>query len=297
MACVMSSIPNVNEDAAPLIEVEDLWVKFRLRAGDMTAVRGLSFTLGREKLAIVGESGSGKSTVGRALLGLLSPNAVVEAKALRFRGTDILSASPREMCQIRGARISMILQDPKFSLNPVITVGEQIAEAYRAHHKVGRHEAKKNALEMLEAVQIRSPERVYGLYPHQVSGGMGQRIMIAMMLISDPDVIIADEPTSALDVTVRLQILAILDDLVRKRGMGLIFISHDLNLVRSFCDRVVIMYGGQVMETIAATDLDKVQHPYSRGLLDSLPSLETRRPALPVLRRDPAWLAQKEQHP
>src|SRR5690606_18754493 len=133
--------------------------------------------------------------------------------------------------------------------------------------------AKARTLDMLAAVQIRSPERVFGQYPHQVSGGMGQRIMIAMMLISDPDVIIADEPTSALDVTVRLQVLAILDDLVRQRGMGLIFISHDLSLVRSFCDRVIIMYGGQIMETVAATDLDNVQHPYSRGLLNALPSL------------------------
>lgn len=290
----MFSTPKENNPAAPLIEVEDLQVKFRLRVGDMHAVRGLSFSLGREKLAIVGESGSGKSTVGRALLGLLSANATVSASRLRFRDTDLLNATPAEMRKIRGARISMILQDPKFSLNPVISVGEQIAEAYRAHHRVGRAEARKRALGMLEAVQIRAPERVYGLYPHQVSGGMGQRIMIAMMLISDPDVIIADEPTSALDVTVRLQVLAILDDLVRQRGMGLIFISHDLNLVRSFCDRVIIMYGGQVMETIAAKDLDKVQHPYSRGLLDSLPSLEHRRPALPVLRRDPAWLTPKE---
>ncbi len=289
MVCVMSLIPKRND----LLTVEDLDVRFRLRVGDMHAVRGLSFTLGREKLAIVGESGSGKSTVGRALLGLLSPNAAVSAKTLKFHDTDLLSASPRELRKIRGARISMILQDPKFSLNPVVTVGEQIAEAYRAHHRSSRAEARAKTIKMLESVQIRAPERVYGLYPHQVSGGMGQRIMIAMMLISDPEIIIADEPTSALDVTVRLQVLSILDDLVRERGMGLIFISHDLNLVRSFCDRVIIMYGGQVMETIAAKDLDQARHPYSRGLLDSLPSLETRRPALPVLRRDPRWLDPK----
>lgn len=290
----MSLTPKVSETGVPLIEVEDLWVRFKLRVGDLNAVRGLSFTLGREKLAIVGESGSGKSTVGRALLGLQSANATVTAKKLSFQGKNLLSATPKEMQDIRGARISMILQDPKYSLNPVVTVGEQIAEAYRAHHRVSRQEAKKRALDMLEQVQIRSPERTYKLYPHQVSGGMGQRIMIAMMLISDPDVIIADEPTSALDVTVRLQILAILDDLVRERGMGLIFISHDLNLVSAFCDRVIIMYGGQVMETIAANDLQNVQHPYSRGLLESLPSLDSRRPVLPVLKRDPNWLNQKE---
>nr|WP_323012850.1 ABC transporter ATP-binding protein [Devosia sp.] len=260
-----------------------------MRYTSFEAVRGVSFNLGREKLAIVGESGSGKSTVGRALLKLLAGNAEITASRLQFGEVDIAHADEKTMQTIRGARVSMILQDPKFSLNPVIPVGEQIAEAYRVHQKVSRQEAKARTLDMLAAVQIRSPERVFGQYAHQVSGGMGQRIMIAMMLISNPEVIIADEPTSALDVTVRLQVLAILDDLVRQRGMGLIFISHDLNLVRSFCDRVIIMYGGQIMETVAAADLDNVQHPYSRGLLNALPSLEHRRPRLPVMQRDPSW--------
>ncbi|MBB4124598.1 ABC transporter ATP-binding protein [Martelella radicis] len=289
----MSLIPEAN-DVGPLIEVQNLWVRYQMRYLSMDAVRGVSFSLGREKLAIVGESGSGKSTVGRALLRLLSENASIAADKMRFGDIDLLNASERKMQKVRGARISMILQDPKYSLNPVITVGEQIAEAYRVHYKVGRNDARQRTLKMLEAVKIRSPERVYDLYPHQVSGGMGQRVMIAMMLIAEPDVIIADEPTSALDVTVRLQVLAILDDLVRERGIGLIFISHDLNLVRSFCDRVVIMYGGQVMETIAAKDLDNVQHPYSRGLLNSLPSLDARRDILPVLSRDPEWMKLKE---
>nr|WP_272214532.1 ABC transporter ATP-binding protein [Marinicella sp. W31]MDC2880152.1 ABC transporter ATP-binding protein [Marinicella sp. W31] len=291
----MSLIPEAN-DARPLIEVHNLWVRYQMRYLSMDAVRGVSFSLGREKLAIVGESGSGKSTVGRALLRLLSENARITADEMRFADVDLLKASERKMQKVRGARISMILQDPKYSLNPVITVGEQIAEAYRVHFKVGRKDARQRTLQMLEAVKIRSPERVYDLYPHQVSGGMGQRVMIAMMLIAEPDVIIADEPTSALDVTVRLQVLAILDDLVRERGIGLIFISHDLNLVRSFCDRVLIMYGGQVMETIAAKDLDNVQHPYSRGLLNSLPSLDMRRDILPVLNRDPEWMKLKEEN-
>jgi peptide/nickel transport system ATP-binding protein len=285
----MSSTPRAIDPSQKLIEVEDLWVRYKMRYTSFEAVRGVSFSLGREKLAIVGESGSGKSTVGRALLKLLAGNAEITAKRLRFGDIDIAGANDKTMQEIRGSRVSMILQDPKFSLNPVIPVGEQIAEAYRVHHKVSRQEAKARTLDMLAAVQIRSPERVFGQYAHQVSGGMGQRIMIAMMLISDPDVIIADEPTSALDVTVRLQILAILDDLVRERGMGLIFISHDLSLVRSFCDRVIIMYGGQIMETVAAADLDNVQHPYSRGLLNALPSLENRRPRLPVMQRDPDW--------
>ncbi|SEA17522.1 peptide/nickel transport system ATP-binding protein [Variovorax sp. YR216] len=194
------------------------------------------------------------------------------------------------MQTLRGRRMSMIMQDPKYSLNPVVRVGRQIAEAYLAHNDVPRAEARERALAMLAAVRIRDPQRVFDLYPHEVSGGMGQRIMIAMMLITEPEVLIADEPTSALDVSVRLQVLDVLDELVRERGLGLIFISHDLNLVRRFCDRVLVMYAGRVVESIAASDLDHAGHPYTRGLLGALPSLEQRRARLPVLQRDPAWL-------
>jgi peptide/nickel transport system ATP-binding protein len=170
-----------------------------------------------------------------------------------------------------------------------MTVGRQIEEAYRAHGGASRRVARERTMAMLQAVRIREPEKVYHLYPHQVSGGMGQRIMIAMMLIPEPDLLIADEPTSALDVTVRLQVLAILDDLVRERGLGLIFISHDLNLVASFCDRVLIMYAGQVVETCRAAELAQARHPYTRGLLASLPRVDEPRAELPVLKRDPAW--------
>jgi peptide/nickel transport system ATP-binding protein len=274
----------------PLLEVEDLWVSFAAQRGVVDAVRGVSFTVWREKLAIVGESGSGKSTLGRSILRLHPRIARMTAKRFRFQDTDLLAADEKTMLGIRGRHISMILQDPKFALNPVITVGEQIAEAYRTHRKASKREARERTMAMLEAVRIRNPKRVYDQYPHQVSGGMGQRVMIAMMLIPEPDLIIADEPTSALDVTVRLQVLAILDDLVGERGLGLIFISHDLNLVRSFCDRVLIMYAGRIVESIAAADLDKAEHPYSRGLLESLPRIDAPRDRLPVLKRDPAWL-------
>ncbi len=184
----------------------------------------------------------------------------------------------------------MVMQDPKYSLNPVRTVGSQIGEAYVVHRKVSKKEARAKTLEMLDAVRIRNPEKVYRLYPNEVSGGMGQRIMIAMMLIPEPSLLIADEPTSALDVTVQLQVLAILDDLVTKRGMGLICISHDLELVSSFCDRVIIRYQGRVMEIIDAKDLYKSTHPYTKGLLNCLPRMQGGIKRLPILVRDEAWL-------
>ncbi|MEE3098328.1 MAG: ABC transporter ATP-binding protein, partial [Pseudomonadota bacterium] len=274
----------------PLIAVADLRVPFRTPPGPGAAVRGVSFPLGRARLGIVGESGSGKSQTGRALLRLSARNGRVSAKRMVFDGIDLTNAPERAMRRIRGARISMIMQDPRYSLNPVMKVGDQIAEACRIHTGARARKARLRAMEMLETVRIREPEKVYGLYPHQVSGGMGQRVMIAMMLIPEPDVLIADEPTSALDVTVQMQVLALLDDMVRERGMGLILISHDLNLVASFCDRVMVMYGGRVMEVLDAGRLHEASHPYTRGLLDCLPSLEHRQDMLPVLNRDAGWL-------
>lgn len=286
-----SSILAVN-NAAPLLDVRDLSVDFVNGDAVTHAVRGVSFQLGREKLAIVGESGSGKSTVGRALLHLHPKKARIGASLMQFGDIDLLNASEAQMRAIRGKRISMIMQDPKYSLNPVVRVGDQIAEAWLTHHPGHKSEAKVKALEMLDVVRIRDPERVYQLYPHEISGGQGQRIMIAMMLITDPELVIADEPTSALDVSVRLQVLGLLDDLVKSRGLGLIFISHDINLVRSFCDRVLVMYAGRVVESIAAGDLDHAQHPYTQGLISALPDMQHRRPVLPVLQRQASWLTE-----
>ena len=274
-----------------LLHVENLRVSYPAPRGVIRAVRGVSFELGRERLGIVGESGSGKSQTGRAILRLIRPPGRIEADRLEFAGTDLLRLHERGMRAIRGKRITMVMQDPRYSLNPVMSIGRQLMECYRVHARVSRAEAKRKALESLAAVRIRDPDRVFHAYPHEVSGGMGQRIMIAMMLITDPDLLIADEPTSALDVTVQLQVLAILDDLVTKRGMGLILISHDLNLVRSFCDRVLVMYGGRIMEEIAADQLQAARHPYTRGLLNCLPEIGGGRGPLPVLNRDPAWLA------
>ncbi|MCR9237954.1 MAG: ABC transporter ATP-binding protein [Alphaproteobacteria bacterium] len=272
-----------------LLEVEDLWVRFPTRSGVFDAVRGISFSLGKERLGIVGESGSGKSMTGRAILRLIRKPGRVEAKRIALEGQDLMSLSEKEMRAVRGYQISMIMQDPKFSLNPVLKVGKQIMEAYQVHTKGSAAEARQKTLDMLEAVAIRDPERVFNAYPHEMSGGMGQRVMIAMMMIPDPKILIADEPTSALDVSVQSQVLDIMDKLVRDRGMGLIFISHDLNLVASFCDRVLIMYGGRVVEVCDADKLHEAKHPYTRGLLNSLPQLDQPREKLEVLKRDPAW--------
>ncbi|MCZ0960438.1 ABC transporter ATP-binding protein [Paracoccus benzoatiresistens] len=272
-----------------LLSVRNLRVSFPTRQGTFEAVRGISFDLGRERLGVVGESGSGKSMTGRAILGLVRPPGIVTADRMELEGQPILNLPEGRMRRIRGRRISMVMQDPKFSLNPVMTIGDQIVEAYRLHAGGAKPAARQKALEMLRAVQIRDPERVMGAYPHEVSGGMGQRIMIAMMLAPDPEILIADEPTSALDVSVRTEVLNIMDRLVRDRGMGLIFISHDLNLVAQFCDRVLIMYAGRIVETLAAKDLHQARHPYTQGLLNSLPRLDAPVDRLPVLQRQDSW--------
>ena len=275
----------------PLLEVEGLDVTFPGRGGAVRAARDVSFTLGRERLAIVGESGSGKSTTGRAILGLIPAPGIVSARKLTFDGMDLRRLGEKGWSRLRGKRLAMVMQDPKYSLNPVQRVGEQIMETYRLHRKTDRRDCARRALAMLEAVRINDPETVFRLYPHQLSGGMGQRVMIAMMLIGEPDLLIADEPTSALDVTVQTQVLRILDDLVAERGMGLIFITHNLTLVSSFCDRALVMYAGRVVEQCDAKRLDQARHPYTRALVASAPSLDFPRAELMTVKRDPAWLA------
>ncbi|CTQ41640.1 MULTISPECIES: ABC transporter ATP-binding protein [Stappiaceae] len=271
--------------SAPLLEVDGLTVTFPTARGPVDVVKGISFTLGRERLGIVGESGSGKSMTGRSILRLIRKPGKVTARRMTFDGMDLLRRSERQMRDLRGARISMVMQDPKFSLNPVMTVGEQIAEALVTHKKLPRRELKERVLAMLEAVRINDPARVAGLYPHEVSGGMGQRIMIAMMLIPEPDLLIADEPTSALDVSVQAQVLDIIDDLVTGKGMGLILISHDLNLVSRYCDRILVMNSGEIVEQCKASDLHNAQHPYTRGLIAAMPRMNEDRDELPVLDR------------
>jgi len=275
----------------PLLRVENLSVRYVTPTGTVDALKKVSFELGREKLGVVGESGSGKSTLGRAILKLIPRPGQVSADRIEFMGRDLAGVSESEMRRIRGKQMTMILQDPKFSLNPVMRTGDQILEALSVHGRIGRRPGHKRVLDILKAVRIRDPERVYNAYIHELSGGMGQRVMTAMMLVTNPMLLIADEPTSALDVTVRMQVLAILDDLVSRRGLALVFISHDLNLVATFCDRVLVMYAGRIVEECRAAELAHARHPYTRGLLEALPRLESPRERLPVLQRDAAWLA------
>ncbi len=272
-----------------LLSVRNLRVTFDTEAGPVEAVRGVSFSLGRERLGIVGESGSGKSMTGRSILRLVRKPGRVEADEMSFDGIDLTRASERRMRSLRGPRMAMVMQDPKYSLNPVMRVGRQLTEGLRLRERIGEAEARAKAIAALEAVQIRDPERVMQAWPHELSGGMGQRVMIAMMLIPDPDLLIADEPTSALDVTVQAEVLKILDRLVKDRGMGLIFISHDLRLVAQFCDRVLVMYKGRIVEEVEARNLMQARHPYTQGLLNCLPRIGGPRQPLPSLDRTGAW--------
>lgn len=272
-----------------LLSVQNLRVSFDTETGVVEAVRGVSFSLGRERLGIVGESGSGKTMTGRSILRLIRPPGRITADAMMFDGQDLMKKTEPQMRALRGKRIAMVMQDPKYSLNPVLRIGAQLTEGLRQRDRLSTRDAIDKAITALEAVQIRDPERVMDAYPHELSGGMGQRVMIAMMLIPNPDLLIADEPTSALDVTVQAEVLSILDDLVRRRGMGLIFISHDLRLVARFCDRVLVMYKGRIVEEIAARDLLQAQHPYTQGLLHCLPRIGGDRGPLPSLDRAAGW--------
>ena len=269
----------------PELILENLRVAFPAWQGETTVVDGVSFTMGAERLGIVGESGSGKSLTARALLGLIRAPGRVGVDRMVFDGIDLTRLDARGWRAIRGRRIGMILQDPKFSLNPARRVAEQIAEVALLHERLSRRQVHERVLALLDEVGIEDPRRVAASYPHQLSGGLGQRVMIVAMLINSPDLLIADEPTSALDVMVRGQVLQLMDREIRRRGMGLILISHDLNTVARYCDRVLIMYRGRIVETCRADRLFEAQHPYTRGLLACLPSAGTRGRRLAVLDR------------
>jgi peptide/nickel transport system ATP-binding protein len=262
--------------AAPLLEVEGLKTHFFTRDGVVRAVDGVSFTIQPgETLALVGESGCGKSVTSLSIMRLIaSPPGRTVAGAIRFNGRDLLGLSEPEMRQVRGNEISMIFQEPMTSLNPVLTVGGQIAEALVLHRGLSRSEAMARAIEMLRLVNIPEPARRVTEYPHQMSGGMRQRVMIAMALACDPKLLIADEPTTALDVTIQAQILDLMRALKEKTGAAILLITHDLGVVAEMAQRVVVMYAGRKVEEAAVNDLfDRPRHPYTRGLMRSIPRL------------------------
>jgi peptide/nickel transport system ATP-binding protein len=258
----------------PLLVVRDLLTSFQTHAGVLRAVDRVSFDVPEGKtLGIVGESGCGKSMTALSILRLVpEPTGRIESGSIDFRGKNLLGVSAAEMRSIRGNQISMIFQEPMTSLNPVYTAGAQIAEAVRLHQKKSRSEAKARALEMLRLVGIPSPETNIDAYPHQLSGGMRQRVMIAMALACQPSLLIADEPTTALDVTIQAQILTTLKDLQKKLGMSILLITHDLGVVAEYTDDVVVMYAGRVVEQATVFDLfAHPRHPYTKGLLGSMP--------------------------
>ncbi|MBX4864609.1 ABC transporter ATP-binding protein [Rhizobium sophorae] len=270
-----------DRDLQPVLSVEGLTVRFG--RGAVPAVSNVSFDVGRERVGIVGESGSGKSTTGRAIMRLLPPAAVVSAERMDLSGDPLLSKSERQMGALRGKDIALIMQDPRYSLNPVLSIGKQIAEAARLHLGLHKKQAYEAARAMLERVRISDADRVMALYPHQISGGMGQRVMIAMMLLARPKLVIADEPTSALDVSVRKDVLLLLDELVRENNSGLLLISHDIRMVAAFCERIIVMYAGRIVETL--TRLEDASHPYTRGLIAALPDPRNPVRRLAVLDR------------
>jgi oligopeptide transport system ATP-binding protein len=262
-----------------LLEVKDLRVSFFIPAGEVQAVRGVNFTLDKgESLAIVGESGCGKSVTAQSIMRLLqSPPAKIVGGSILFQGKDILKLSEREMENVRGNEIGMIFQDPMTSLNPTMKIGKQIAEGVRLHFKVSNEEAKKRALEMENLVGLPHPERRYDQYPHEFSGGMRQRTMIAMSLACEPKLVIADEPTTALDVTIQAQILELMKDIQKRLDTAIILITHDLGIVADLCHRVLVMYAGKIIESGTIEDIFyNPQHPYTWGLLKSVPSIHSQ---------------------
>jgi peptide/nickel transport system ATP-binding protein len=271
--------------SAPLLDVRDLAVEFRGRGGTVRAVDGVSFTVGPgETLAIVGESGCGKSVTALSILRLLDePAGRIAGGSVVFEGRDLASLSEREMRRIRGRQISMIFQEPMTSLNPVIDIGGQIGETLRLHLRLGAAEARERALDMLRLVQIPEPERRLVQYPHELSGGMRQRVMIAMALACDPKLLIADEPTTALDVTIQAQILDIVRALSRRLGMATILITHDLGVVAEMAERVLVMYAGRKVEEAPVRLLLRTpRHPYTAGLLGAVPKLGSSVSGAPV---------------
>ncbi|HFG9187219.1 TPA: ABC transporter ATP-binding protein [Clostridioides difficile] len=261
-----------------LLEVNNLSVSFKVEEGEVQAVRNVSFNLKKgETLAIVGESGCGKSVLCKSLMRILPYNGYIKNGEVLLKSSDLVKKSEKEMEDIRGKNISMIFQDPMTSLNPTISIGKQIAEAVIIHQGISKSEAKKRAIELIELVGIDNPEKRFKQFPHHFSGGMRQRIVIAIALACNPDVLIADEPTTALDVTIQAQIIDLIKDLQHKIGLSIIFITHDLGVVATIADRIAVMYAGKIVEIGTVEDIFyDPRHPYTWGLLGSLPTLDSQ---------------------
>ncbi|WP_417222337.1 ABC transporter ATP-binding protein [Amphritea sp.] len=259
----------------PLLEVNNLEVCFGLRSGAVKALRDVSFTLQRgERLGVVGESGAGKSVLGFSIINLLSRPGHISSGSVHFEGKDLASLAPEELRSIRGNRISMIFQDPMMTLNPVLTIGVQMVECLLAHRKISKADAKRIALKKLQQVQIPSPEKRLDQYPHELSGGMRQRIVIAIGLLLDPDIIIADEPTTALDVTIQAEIMDLMLNLCERNNVALILITHDLGVVSQVTQRMLVMYAGRIIEQGPTKEIiNDAQHPYTQGLMNALPQM------------------------
>ncbi|SFG05013.1 ABC transporter ATP-binding protein [Neptunomonas qingdaonensis] len=259
----------------PLLEVNNLEVCFGLRSGAVKALRDVSFTLERgERLGVVGESGAGKSVLGFSIINLLSRPGHISAGNVNFEGKDLASLAPEELRSIRGNRISMIFQDPMMTLNPVLTIGVQMVECLQAHRQISTSDAKRIALKRLQQVQIPSAEKRLDQYPHELSGGMRQRIVIAIGLLLDPDIIIADEPTTALDVTIQAEIMDLMLNLCEQNNVALILITHDLGVVSQVTQRMLVMYAGRIIEQGPTKEIiNDAQHPYTQGLMNALPQM------------------------
>jgi oligopeptide transport system ATP-binding protein len=266
-------------DAGPLLDVRDLHVEFRTREGVAKAVNGVNYSVrAGETLAVLGESGSGKSVTAQAIMGILdSPPGFITSGEVVFQGRDLLKLGNEERRKVRGAKMAMVFQDALSSLNPVLSVGEQLGEMFTVHRGLSRKDARAKAVELMERVRIPAARERVRQYPHQFSGGMRQRVMIAMAMALEPDLIIADEPTTALDVTVQAQVMELLAELQREFNMGLILITHDLGVVADVADKIAVMYAGRIVESSPVHDIYRAPaHPYTRGLLDSIPRLDQK---------------------
>ncbi len=273
-----------NTDHKPLLEVKDLHVSFKIMNGTVEAINGVSFTLDRGKiLGIVGESGSGKSVTSYSIMRLIDKNGHIDSGSIYFDGQNMLKMPEFQLRQIRGNRIAMIFQDPMTALDPVYTIGNQLFEAIRTHENVSKKEAYKRSIDMLNLVGINEPEKRMKQYPFEFSGGMLQRIVIAMALICKPDLLIADEPTTALDVTIQAQILELLKEIQQKMGMAIILITHDLGVVATICDEVDVMYAGKIVERGTSDEIFyHPAHEYTKGLLNSVPTLADDHDLKPI---------------